>query len=247
MNRYSFVKPVLLASLFVKEQLKEPVALFWSVLSPSVTYYLITYSRGVNKYAPNDYLSSASWFYSFVASSVALFGLAFYIVGRRESGFLRSFVYTNDNKIVFLFGHFLAYSIISLVYCCVFYVLTRSYNGVPELEELFGILGRFYICFLLFSIPALLLTLAPLGFQNSSTVFSIVSLAMLALGIVSIGTSSPFLERVSFFNPMWWANHIMLVGVAECWFIALVIGVSFFVSLWVVFRFLTINPVWSRY
>ncbi|VVN15080.1 hypothetical protein PS664_04006 [Pseudomonas fluorescens] len=247
MNRYSFVKPVLLASLFVKEQLKEPVALFWSVLSPSVTYYLITYSRGVNKYAPNDYLSSASWFYSFVASSVALFGLAFYIVGRRESGFLRSFVYTDDNKIVFLFGRFLAYSIISLVYCCVFYVLTRSYNGVPELEELFGILGRFYICFLLFSIPALLLTLAPLGFQNSSTVFSIVSLAMLALGIVSIGTSSPFLERVSFFNPMWWANHIMLVGVAECWFIALVIGASFFVSLWLVFRFLTINPVWSRY
>lgn len=35
-----------LSGLFIKEQLKEPVALFWMIISPVVTYYLLAYSRG---------------------------------------------------------------------------------------------------------------------------------------------------------------------------------------------------------
>lgn len=104
MNPYVLFKPFSLAALFIKEQLKEPVALFWTVVSPVVTYYLITYTKTPVSDAPIDYLSSTSWFYAFVASSVAQFGLAFYIVGRRESGFLRSFVYTGRTRIVFLIG-----------------------------------------------------------------------------------------------------------------------------------------------
>ncbi len=45
MTPYALSKPVLLALLFIKEQLKEPVALFWTVISPVVTYYLIAYTR----------------------------------------------------------------------------------------------------------------------------------------------------------------------------------------------------------
>ncbi len=84
MTPYALSKPVLLALLFIKEQLKEPVALFWTVISPVVTYYLIAYTRAPVMGGAGDYLSNTSWFYAFVASSVALFGLAFYIVGRRE-------------------------------------------------------------------------------------------------------------------------------------------------------------------
>lgn len=247
MNAYSAFKPVLLAALFVKEQLKEPVALFWTVLSPVVTYYLIMYSRASAGDTVSDYISSTSWFYAFVSSSVAMFGFAFYIVGRRESGFLRSFVYTGHAKITFLVGQFLAYSIISIVYCSVFYLLTRHYTGFIDFTEYLFIVGRFYICFLLFSVPSLLLTLVPLGFQNTSTVFSMLSLAMLALGIVSIGTVNPVLASVSFFNPMGWANKVMLDGVVERWQVVLSIVVLLVLSFLVVFQFLRINPVWSRY
>lgn len=113
MNLYALSKPFVLAALFIKEQLKEPVALFWTGLSPVVTYYLITYTRAPVSGASGDYLSRTSWFYAFVSCSVAFFGLAFYIVGRRESGFLRSFVYTGRTKIKFsgwaifcVFGYF---------------------------------------------------------------------------------------------------------------------------------------------
>lgn len=243
----SIAKPFFLAMLFIKEQLKEPVALLWIVISPAVTFYLISYARSSGSEFPSDYLSSTSWFYAFVSSSVALFGLAFYIVGRRESGFLRSFVYTRNAKIIFLLGQFLAYSVMSVIYCSVFYGLTRGYVGLMGLAEWMTIVGRFYICFLLFSIPSLLLTLAPIGFQNTHTLFSMFSFAMLALGIAGMNSSHPLFEAVGLFNPMRWANHIMLVGVAASLpIVALVVGL-FFLTRWVVFRFLLINPVWSRY
>lgn len=240
-------KSSLLATLFIKEQLKEPLALFWIVLSPVVTFYLIMYARMTSAEISADYISVTSWFYAFVSSSVAMFGLAFYIVGRRESGFLRSFVYTNRTKRVFLIGQLLAYSIMSMVYCLVFYVLTRVYFGEVSFVEFIVVAGRFYICFLLFSIPSLLLTLVPLGFQNANTVFSVLSFLMLALGIVSISSSHPVIEVVRFFNPMWWANQIMQVGVFESLYVVMTIVVLFVLSLAVVYKFLLVNPVWSRY
>ncbi|WP_327191920.1 hypothetical protein [Pseudomonas trivialis] len=126
-------------------------------------------------------------------------------------------------------------------------MLTRYSFGVFNGAEYLIVVTRFYVCFLIFSIPSLLLTLVPLGFQNASTVFSMLSLAMLALGIVSTGSSSPAFVIVSFFNPMWWANKVMLVGLAECWLVVLKVVGLLVVSFFLMFRFLLINPVWSRY
>lgn len=244
---YILSKPILLSMLFVKEQLKEPVAVLWIVISPAVTFYLITYARISGEEATRDYASATSWFYAFISSSVALFGLAFYIVGRRESGFLRSFVYTRRTKLTFLVGQFLAYSFMSVIYCSVFYVLTRGYFGSMAMEEWIVIVGRFYMCFLLFSTPSLLLTLLPIGFQNTNTLFSMISVGMLALGIGSLNTSHPVLNVIGIFNPMEWANRIMTMGVFESAPVVAVVVGLISVTGWLVFRFLLINPVWSRY
>ncbi|NWA42108.1 ABC transporter permease [Pseudomonas reactans] len=248
MNGYSLSKPFLLAALFIKEQLKEPVALFWMVVSPAVTFYLIAYARTSNDDRTISYLAVTSWFYAFIACSVAFFGLAFYIVGRRESGFLRSFVYTTPTKLIFLFGQFFAYSILSIVYCVVFYGLTKFYFGSGvEVLDMLDIVLRFYICFLLFSIFSLLLTLAPLSFQNASTVFSVLVCLMLALGIVSASSSHTALQLIKLLNPMGWANQIMVEGVAGSIDVVLAVMAAFSISFGVTFRLLLINPVWSRY
>jgi ABC-2 type transport system permease protein len=246
MHFYPLLKPLLLAKLFIKEQLKEPIALFWIVVSPAATFYLIMYARAPAEVS-QDYLSFTSWFYAFVASSVALFGLAFYIVGRRESGFLRSFVYTRDTKLTFLVGQFLAYSFMSVMYCAVFYGLTRSYFGMMAFSELVVIVARFYMCFLLFSVPALLLTLIPVGFQNTNTLFSIVSFCMLALGIASLNSAHPIIQIISVFNPMSWANRMMVDGVGQSLSVVWVVVVLFVSTGFITFRYLLINPVWSRY
>lgn len=243
---YPFLKPFHLAALFIKEQLKEPIALFWIVVSPAATFYLIMYARAPAE-LPTDYLSVTSWFYAFVSSSVALFGLAFYIVGRRESGFLRSFVYTRKTKLTFLVGQFLAYSFMSVLYCTVFYGLTRGYFGEMGFSELVVIVVRFYVCFLLFSIPSLLLTLIPVSFQNTNTLFSILSFSMLALGIASMNSVAPVIEWISFFNPMSWANRIMAVGVGKALPVVAIVVFLVVCTGFIMFRYLLINPVWSRY
>ena len=69
----------------------------------------------------------------------------------------------------------------------------------------------------------------------------------LALGIVGMNSSHPLFEVIRFLNPMWWANRIILVGVAECLLLIIVVMCFFILSFLTTLRFLRINPVWSRY
>ncbi|NMY96843.1 ABC transporter permease [Pseudomonas proteolytica] len=240
-------KSLSLAVLLIKEQVKEPLALFWIVVSPGVVFYLLSYSRGLTYSASNDYLSSTSWFYAYVASSVALFGFAFYIVGRRESGFVRSFIYTFRTKVIFMVGQFIAYSFMSVMYCAVFYLITHIVFGPVSLMEFYIVLVRFYICFVLFSILSLLLTLIPINFQNTNTLFSVVSFVMLVVGVAGMNSSLPLMTVVSFFNPLWWANRIMVEGVAQLGLLVAVIVILYIVVFLISVRFLLVTPVWSRY
>lgn len=236
-----------LAGLFIKEQLKEPVALFWMIISPVATYYLLAFSRGGLSVWGVSYIESTSWFYAYVSSSVAFFGFSFYIVGRRESGYIRSFVYTPDAKLVFMAAQFLAYSLIALIYCATFYVLTYFSFGSFDAFDLWQVISRFYICYILFVIPGILLGFLPLSFQNANTVFSIVSFTMLVLGILGVGDSHPIIEAVNEFNPLCVANQIMVGGYGKYSVLVLWIGGSFAAAFLLSLRFLRINPVWSRY
>lgn len=62
-----------------------------------------------------------------------------------------------------------------------------------------------------------------------------------------MGPVSPALAIVGFFNPMWWANKIMLDGVVECGLVFWVVAISLVFLFLVMCRYLLINPVWSRY
>lgn len=247
MKKFIISRSFALTWLFVKEQLKEPVALFWIIVSPVVTYHLLAYSRGDVFSSGMGYLESTSWFHAYISSSVAFFGFSFYIVGRRESGFIRSFVYTSEAKLIFMLAQFFAYSLISLIYCTVFYVLTCFSFGGFDAAELLLIFPRFYICYVLFCVPGVLLSLLPVGFQNANTIFSVTSFGMLVWGVLSARDSHPLLGIINSFNPLYVANQIMVGGVER--HPVLIFGVFFsFIAVFLFsLRFLRINPVWSRY
>ena len=247
MTAFTISRSFELAWLFVKEQLKEPVALFWTIVSPVTTYYLLAYSRGELSPSGVSYLESTSWFHAYISSSVAFFGFSFYIVGRRESGFIRSFVYTFEAKLIFMLAQFSACSFISLIYCFAFYVLTCfSFEGFGVAEFLL-VFSRFYICYVMFCVPGTLLSLLPVSFQNANTIFSLVSFGILVLGILSIRDFHPLLDFIKGFNPLYVANEIMVLGVEGR--PVLIVGVLFsFITVFLLsLRFLRINPVWSRY
>lgn len=237
---------ITLMAIFIKEQFKEPIALFWIMISPSALFYFFAFSKGDEAYFSTSYISAASWFYSYIASSIAFFGFSLYIIGRRESGFSRSFIYSKKARTLFLISHFFAYLFISTIYYTAFYLITKISFGEYYLDEFLDLLGRFCLCFILFCIPGLAFTLAPINFQNANTVISILSFCMLTLGAMSAAQPSLSVVAINIINPLPLANNLMLLGISD-WATTTGIGIAFISAFWVTLIFFQVNPIWSRY
>lgn len=251
MRSHIYRRSATLAFLFLKEQFKEPTAVLWTIISPSLLFYLLNHTKKNEQIQHLNYVAESAWFYAYIAASVGLFGFSLYIIGRRESGFIRSFIHTNHSKIIFLTGQLLSYSCIALIYCCIFYALTNALWGDFEIFELFNIALRFYVCFVIFCSLGLLLTLLPINFTNSNTIFSVLLFTMVALGIASPSasaeSSSAFLQLLNDLNPLHAAYKVMRDGLGGNIHILVisttVLAGTFLFSM----RHLRINPVWSRY
>ena len=183
MKKNFISRALTLTKILLKEQFKEPISLFWVIISPCAIFYFLALSKNDTTYFSQEYIYTLSWFYSYIASSIAFFGFSFYIIGRRESGFIRSFIYNKTSKAIFLLAQFSACSVISIIYCSVFYLVTRPPFGDYNVIEFLTLLFRFYLCYMVFCIPGLLFTLPSINFQNAHTLISIASFVMLTLGI----------------------------------------------------------------
>jgi ABC-2 type transport system permease protein len=247
MKKNTYLRVLALTGLFIKEQLKEPIAFFWIMTSPCAIFYFFAITRQDTNYFLSSYTAASAWFYAYISSSVALFGFAFYIIGRRESGFVRSFIYSRESRAIFLYSHFLAYSLISIAYCGTFYLATRLPFGGYELKEFLDITLRFYICFVMFCIMGIIFTLPPINFQNSNTLLSIVSFCMLILGVMGASRINDITDIINSGNPLMLANRLMTEGLAHHKHITITIIFTFTAAFLGALKYLRINPVWSRY
>ncbi|MFS2198870.1 ABC transporter permease [Pseudomonas sp. Pseusp3] len=236
-----------LTGIFIKEQFKEPIALFWIMLSPCALFYFFAATKQDANYFQSEYIEASAWFYAYVSSSVALFGFAFYIIGRRESGFIRSFIYSKQSKIIFLYSHFFAYSLISIAYCSIFYLATKIPFGSYDLEELLRITLRFYTCFVMFCSLGAAFTLLPINFQNSNTLLSICSFFMLILGVLGASKTNDIVDIINLANPLTTATNLMTNDLNHNKPTVAIIALFAIASALALLKHLRINPVWSRY
>lgn len=236
-----------LSVILIKEQLKEPVAFLWILLSPSLIFYFIYMTTQLENRLVISYLDYSAYYYAYVASTVSFFGFSFYLVGRRESGFIRSFAYSSKAKTILLLAQLLSYSAISLAYCTFLYLLTRPLFGDYEVLEFAAILLRFYVCFLMFCVGGVLLAQLKLTFQNAHTLYSALLFMMLMLMMSARMTQYEIVAIVNSFNPLTLASNIMLM---EGWTL---IGASGLIAALLIVimagavKLMPINPVWSRY
>lgn len=246
MNNF-ILRTTTLTLIFLKEQCKEPIALFWSILSPCAIYYLIVLSRNSSDHLEQHYRAASGWYFSYVACSVALFGFSLYIIGRRESGFIRCFIYTRRAKLIFLAAQFLACTLVALAYCVIFYFASRPLFGAYDAKELLEIMALFYICYLCFCIPGLIISLLPVSFQTANTLMSITSFSLLGLGLAGSIRPDSIFEKLNIFNPITLANEIMVSGFTPNTTLIVMIALAFIAALGMTYLFLRINPVWNRY
>lgn len=240
-------KTLSLSSILIKEQLKEPIAFIWILLSPSLMFYFLFLTRGVESGAELNYLEHSAYYYAYVAASVAFFGFAFYLIGRRESGFMRSFVYLPRAKALLLSGQLLAYTFIALLYCTFLYLLTKPLFGGYDPLDFSFILVRFCTCFMMFCAVGLLVVRLPLTFQNANSVFS----ALLFLMLMGLAFSR-LLPRTGvdiafYINPLAWASDIMVMEGWQYIAVALTTMVFLVTLMWASVSWIPVNPVWSRY
>jgi len=240
----SHIKIYTITKLFIIEQLREPNALLWTTLSPCALFYFMASSKHA-QLAPPDYTSSSSWFYAYIACSSALFGLSYYLIGRRESGFIRSFIYNESALRLFLTSHILSNSCISAIHFSIFYLITKPMTGAYSITEYTFLLTGFYISYLGFASIGLIFTMLPIKFSTAGTLFSIFSFAMLVLGFISASAteSSTPLSR---YNPLA-LIAALLSGDIPLLTAAVAVAASFLFSLYLAKRYFRIQPVWSRY
>lgn len=231
--------------IFLKEQLKEPISFFWTLISPCALFYFLAYARYDASYFTQTYMDAASWFYAYTSASIALFGVALYFVGRREAGFVRSFIYTTRAIYLYITAHLICHSIASLAYCIIFYLATRFAFQDANPAELPTLILRFYLCFLLFCIPALLLATCPLSFRNANTLFSMILFSILLLSAIGAYQPHWIVETINALNPFVIASRIMREGLIMIEAFCLLTG--FTLAIYCNVKFFRINPVWSRY
>ena len=245
MNITKLTRASKIASIFLREQLREPISLLWTLISPCVLFYFFTHNipTGMRN---EDYIQATAGFYAYIACTVAFFGVALYIIGRRESGFIRSFIYTPEAKAIFLTSHIICYFIAAIVYCITFYIITKPSFGQYSIIEIVEILYKFLTCFVIFCTPALYLANCRLNFQSANTVISILIFTITLLALLTPRTQSKFLETVNTINVYAISKKIMTgsISLEPPLFIS---SLVFTATLSLTSRKLRINPVWSRY
>lgn len=239
-------KILCIARILTLEHLREPTALIWSAVAPCLLFLLTQDYAEAQPSRNASYIVTASWFYSYISASVAFFGFSFYLIGRRESGFTRSFIYQPSAIGRFLASHFLSYSAISVLYAVLFYLTTKRFYGDYRITEFAYLAACFYTSFLIFCCIGLVVAALPIKFNTASTLFSILSYMMLLSGYLSTIQVYPVPHSVLALNPLQLSSKIFNdeIPLPAAFCIALA---ALLTGLYITGRHFRIQPVWSRY
>ncbi len=232
--------------LLLTEHLRDPTAILWAGIAPCIMFTVLIQSNLKQDAPPLDYTSSSAWFYSYIAANSALYGFSFYLIGRRESGFVRSFIYKPASIKIFLYAHTACYSLISLFYCAVFYLVTKPLYGAYSAMELLHVTTCFYTCYLLFSCLGLAIVSMPLKFTTASTAFSLLSFWMLLSGYLGSLQNSGPIQYASVINPLYLTTMIISGQIPLAFSLPIAIAGAL-AGLFLTWKFFRIQPIWSRY
>lgn len=192
-----------LVKLFLLEQVRVPLGVFWGMLAPSVLFFFF-HIDVINSGSVDVawYASQCAWFMSYIIASVSLYGFSIYLVGRRESGFLRSFVIGRRDKALFVLAQLVSALVILLVYTAFFLFTTTLVFGINPLVVIPEIAAPYAVVTLMFMSGSIIFLLIPMNFQNANTVVSISFMLMVMLSLAGVRSEGYRLNKLNIFNPM---------------------------------------------
>ncbi|HDS1763693.1 MULTISPECIES: ABC transporter permease [Pseudomonas] len=235
-----------ISNILIKEHLREPSSLLWTAFAPCMLFFIMTPSFLNTDKNTQPYLFYAGWFYAYISANVAFFGFSFYLIGRRESGFIRSFIYQKESIRLFLASHMISYSILSVAYASFFYLVTKPMHGAYSGHEYLYIMACFFTSYLGFSCIGFAIAALPITFGTAGTLFSLLSFLMLMSSYLGAITSETHEQLISLVNPLYVSTRIFrgelsLLAVFPVAFTLTLVGFC------VTANHFRIQPIWSRY
>ncbi|WP_296234580.1 ABC transporter permease [Pseudomonas sp. UBA4617] len=235
-----------ISKILIKEHLREPSGLLWTALAPCMLFFIMSTSQPTPDKTTQSYLPYAAWFYAYISANVAFFGFSFYLIGRRESGFIRSFIYQKESIRLFLASHAISYSILSLTYASLFYMVTKPLHGNYSIQEYLYIIACFFTSYLGFSCVGLAIAALPIKFGTANTLFSLLSFLMLMSSYMGVITGIEHDDLIALVNPLHMSTRIFRgeLPLPAAFLVALILPL---IGFYLTVKYFRIQPIWSRY
>jgi len=241
------MKIVKMASIFLKEQMRTPLSVIWSVISPTVLFFFLHFDDIDKKSGDTKWLrEQLGWFIGYISLSVILFSYCLYLIGRRESGFIATFIYSRTSKMVFIFSQMLASLVMLFLYLSFFLIIVcTGFQVLPGVDFIFLITSSMAISMLMMSAFTWLAGI-PVTFPTANIIFSVLLTIFMIFGVIAMKTEMTFISFTNSINPILiYSKCLSLRGAS-----LISIGTELFyflmmiLSLITVYRFRT-EPVWS--
>jgi len=235
-----------ISRILIKEHLREPSSLLWTAFAPCMLFFIMSPSYLSSGNLPQSYLSYAGWFYAYISANVAFFGFSFYLIGRRESGFIRSFIYQKESIRLFLAAHMISYSILSVTYASLFYLITKPIHGDYSVQEYVYIVACFFTSYLGFSCVGFAIAALPIKFGTASTLFSLLSFLMLMSSYLGAITGKNHDQLIALVNPLHLSTRVFRgeLPLLAAFPVTLILSL---VGFYFTAKHFRIQPIWSRY
>lgn len=149
---------------------------------------------------PAIFAEKAGWCLAYIALTVSFFGFGLYLIGRRESGFVRSFLTSRRKRNRFMLAQFMASLILCMAYGLTFIVVTALFLTNISSNEIARLFASFALVCIAFMAGSIFFSALPLTFQSASSLMSIFVTILLVAGLVASRSSSVGID-FAYFNP----------------------------------------------
>lgn len=234
--------------ILVIEQIREPIGVFWSFAAPIAYMFLTLPIEESAQSSTQAYMQKAAFCLAYMAFVSAGTGFGLYLVGRRESGFIRSFLINPKTRRRFLTAQYLASFSVATAYGAAFVLSTAWAFSDIGMTTVISLVLRYMLTTACLMFGALVLVSLPMTFQSSSsaiTVFTTIAIVM-GLSMPTLG-----LEKTTwllYLNPFGVAMAVLFEGHLEPLKFgalavqALVLGLLGIYGI----KHLRLNPEWSN-
>jgi ABC-2 type transport system permease protein len=172
------------ATIFIKEQVREPIGVFWAFGAP-LAYMAMFVNSMHTRIDQTTFFRQVGLCLAYIALTTSVFNFGLYLVGRRESGFVRTFLTDPHRRHRFLGAQFLASFAMALGYGAAFLALSSAILMPMQFKQLLNFYFLYACVCALFMFGAILVSALPLTFQAASSSLSIFVTVSIVAGLSS--------------------------------------------------------------